>query len=163
MSIDIDTKRVEDNSALTDNVVCEIVSKYSNNLDKAMNCIRDVLSDSKTLTTEELERFVLKLPTDLYFISDLSEHVGIREDISKMLYREAYNNARGDYSGTVADKNAFAEIEASREQIANICYARAYRILKGKSDMGLELLSSCKKVLTRRITEMELTRISGDK
>lgn len=160
----IDTQRIENNALMVDNVVNQIVSKYCGELDEAMICMRNIINDDKnSITIEELEDYVLRLPTDLYFVSELSEKVGIREDISKMIYKETYNNARNEYSGTVADKNSYAETEASQEQLISICFSRAYKIMKIKADMGLELLSSCKKILTRRITEMELTRIEGNR
>ena len=63
--------------------------------------------------------------------------------------------------GTVADKDALAELSAQQEQITNICYNRAYKILKAKVENAQELLGSCKKVLTRRMSEFELTRIQN--
>ena len=77
-------------------------------------------------------------------------------------YKEVYNDARSALSdGTVADKDSIAELQAQQEQITNVCYNRAYRIVKAKIDAAQELLASCKKVLTRRCQEFELTHLQG--
>jgi hypothetical protein len=54
-----------------------------------------------------------------------------------------------------------AELTSQQEQLTSICYTRAYRIVKAKVDNAQELLSSCKKVLSRRMSELELTHMGG--
>jgi hypothetical protein len=63
--------------------------------------------------------------------------------------------------GTIADKDSIAELQAQQEQITSVCYNRAYRIMKSKIEAAQELLASCKKVLTRRCQELELTHLQG--
>ena len=73
-----------------------------------------------------------------------------------------YHTARANQSsGTVADKDSLAELASQEEYIVSAAYNRAYKIMKSKVDNAQELLSSCKKVLTRRISEFETTRIGG--
>ena len=90
------------------------------------------------------------------------EQLGIRDDISKTVYKEVYHTARSELTeGTISDKDSLAELQSQAEQVTNICYNRAYKIMKAKVENAQELLSSCKKVLSRRISEQELTRMQN--
>ena len=155
--------KVEAHSEVINKIVQEIISPYCKDLDKYVEFIRDCLKDGeRPPTSEELDDFCLNLSTQIYFAGGMCEQLGIRDDISKAVYKEVYNTVRSEQShGTVADKDALAELSAQQEQITNICYNRAYKILKAKVENAQELLGSCKKVLTRRMSEFELTRIQN--
>ena len=84
------------------------------------------------------------------------------KDISKAIYKEVYNTNRDSIKGTVADKNSLAELASQQEYLTNICYSRAYKIMKAKVENAQELLASCKKVLSHRMQEMELTKLGGN-
>ena len=154
--------RVEDNSHIVDNIVRDIIKPYTEDLDKYVTFIKNCLKDGEQPPTDvELEDFCMNLSTYIYFASGMCEQLGIRDDIAKAVYKETYNNARDNAErGTVQDKNTLAELEAQQEQIVSVCYTRAYRIVKAKVDSAQELLGSCKKVLSRRMSEMELTKIA---
>lgn len=155
---------VEDNSYVIDKIVEEIIRPYVKDLDKYVSFIRDCLKDGENPPTDaELDDFVLNIPTYIYFASGRCEQLGIRDDISKAVYKEIYHSKRaGLEHGTVADKDSIAELESLQEQIVNMAYSRAYKIMKAKVENAQELLSSCKKVLSHRLQEMELTRIGGN-
>lgn len=152
---------IETNSHLMDEVVNRIIEPYCKDLDKYVEFIRDVLKDGENPPTDrELDDFCLNLSTLIYFASGKCEQLGIRDDISKAIYKEIYHSKRSEInSGTVADKNSLAELQSQNEQLTNICFSRAYKIMKSKVESAQELLSSCKKVLSRRMSELELTRI----
>lgn len=154
--------RVEDNSHIVDNIVRDIIKPYTEDLDKYVTFIKNCLKDGEQPPTDvELEDFCMNLSTYIYFASGMCEQLGIRDDIAKAVYKETYNNARDNAErGTVQDKNTLAELEAQQEQIVSVCYTRAYRIVKAKVDSAQELLGSCKKVLSRRMSEMELTKLA---
>jgi len=102
----------------------------------------------------------MNLSTLIYFAGGMCEQLGIRDDISRSLYKEVYHTARSaQNSGTIADKDSVAELMSQQEQVINICYNRAYKIMKSKVENAQELLGSCKKVLSRRMSEQELTRM----
>ena len=155
--------RVENHSDVLDNVVNEIIEPYCKDLDRYVMFIRECLHDGETPpTNDELDDFCLNLSTLIYFAGGMCEQLGIRDDISKAVYKEVYNDTRSALSeGTVADKDSIAELRAQQEQITSVCYNRAYRIVKAKVDAAQELLASCKKVLTRRCQEFELTHMQG--
>ena len=154
--------RVEDNSHIVDNIVNDIVKPYVVDLDNYVLFIKNCLKDGENPPTDyELEDFCMNLSTYIYFARGRCEQLGIRDDIAKAVYRETYNNARDNTTGgTVQDKNTNAELQSQQEQLISVCYTRSYKIVKAKVESAQELLSSCKKVLSRRMSEQELTRIT---
>lgn len=156
--------RVEENSQTINKLVEEVIQPYCKDLDKYVGFIRNCLKDGENPPTdEELDDFVLNLSTLIYWASGACEQLGIRDDISKAVYKEIYHTKRNELSsGTVADKDSIAELESIQEQITNVVYNRSYKIMKSKVENAQELLSSCKKVLSHRLSEMELTRIGGN-
>ena len=155
--------RVENHSDVLANIVDEIIEPYCKDLDRYVMFIKECLHDGETPpTNDELDDFCMNLSTLIYFAGGMCEQLGIRDDISKAVYKEVYNDARSALSeGTIADKDSIAELQAQQEQITSVCYNRAYRIVKAKVDAAQELLASCKKVLTRRTQEWELTHLQG--
>ena len=104
----------------------------------------------------------MNLSTNIYFASGMQEQLGIKDDIAKAVYKEVYNTVREtSTSGTIADKNSLAELASQQEYLTNICYTRAYKMTKAKVEAAQELLSACKKIISRRIAETELTRIGN--
>ena len=144
-------------------IVNDIIAPYCRDLDKYVEFIKDCLKDGENPpTNEELDDFCMNLSTYIYFAGGTCEYLGIRDDIAKAVYKEMYHTARANQSsGTVADKDSLAELASQEEYIVSAAYNRAYKIMKSKVDNAQELLSSCKKVLTRRISEFETTRIGG--
>ena len=155
--------RVEDNSKLLDKVVNDIIQPYCRDLDKYIEFIKSILQDGNNPpTVDELEDFCLNLSTYIYFAGGMCEQLGIRDDVAKAVYKEIYNTKRNDINGgTVADKDSIAELESQQEQLTSICFTRAYKTMKSKVENAQELLSSVKKVLSRRLAEIELTKIGG--
>lgn len=153
--------KVEEYSGIIESIVNSIIDQYCKDLDKYVTFIRECLKDGETPpTNEELDDFCMNLSTLIYFAGGMCEQLGIRDDISKAVYKEVYHTVRSNISeGTISDKDSLAELQSQQEQITNICYSRAYRIMKSKVDNAQELLGSCKKVLSRRMSEFELTHI----
>lgn len=153
--------KVEDNSKILDDVVSDIIRPYCRDLDNYVAFVRDCLKDGdKPASNQELEDFCMNLSTYIYYASGVVETLGIRDDISKALWKEIYHSTRNETTGgTVADKDSKAELASQQEQLTNICYNRAYRIMKAKVDSAQELLQSAKKVLSHRMQEMELTKL----
>jgi hypothetical protein len=153
--------RVEENAKVIDSLVAQIITPYTKDLDNYVDFVRSCLKDGEhPLTDSELEDISNNMATYIYYASGMCEQLGVRDDISKALYKETYNNARLDLDkGTVDDKNTIAESKSQQEQLVSICYNRAYRTLKAKVDAAQELLGSVKKVLTKRISDAQLTRM----
>lgn len=145
-------------------IVVDIITPYSKSLDKYVKFIRDCLADGQESPTDaELEDWCLNLSTYIYFAGAMSEQLGIKDDISKAVYKEVYHSKRSNVDkGTIADKDSIAELESQEEFIINICYSRAYKMMKSKVENAQELLTSCKKALSNRMQQAELTRIGGN-
>ena len=156
-------ENIESNAGALDTIVNDIIAPYCRDLDKYVGFIKECLKDGENPpTNEELDDFCMNLSTYIYFAGGTCEYLGIRDDISKAVYKEMYHTARASQSsGTVADKDSLAELASQEEFIVSAAYNRAYKIMKSKVENAQELLSSCKKVLTRRISEFETTRIGG--
>lgn len=154
---------VENNSNTIEDIVNDIIKPYCKDLDNYILFIKDCLKDGENPPTDsELDDFCLNLSTYIYFAGGMCEQLGIRDDISKAVWKETYHSSRASLEkGTVADKDSLAELNSQQEQLTNICYNRAYKIMKSKVENAQELLQSCKKVLSRRMQETELTRMGG--
>lgn len=154
---------VEDNSKVMDNIVNEIIQPYCKDLDRYVRFIKDCLADGNNPPSDlELDDFCLNLSTYIYFAGGMCEQLGVRDDISKAVYKEMYHTSRASIDkGTVADKDSLAELNSQQEQLVSICYTRAYKTMKAKVENAQELLSSCKKVLSHRMQEHELTRMGN--
>lgn len=139
-------------------IVNTIVQQYCQDLDDYMSIIDDKLLNSKSaLPTSVIEEYILNLSSILYFVTSAQESLGIKEDVCKAIRKEAYNSARELASGTIADKDAAATLATQQEQLISDAYSRAYKKVKLRVDAGSEMLSSLKKVLTSRITEISLS------
>lgn len=156
-------KKVEQNAKHLDKVVNEIIQPYCKDLDHYVSFIKDCLHDGEEPpTTQELEDFCMNLSTYIYFASGMTEALGIRDDIAKAIYKEMYNTQRDSIDkGTIADKNSLAELASQEEALISAAYTRSYKIMKSKVENAQELLGSCKKVLSHRITEEEMTNFNG--
>lgn len=156
-------KKVEADAKKLDKIVHDIIKEYCLDLDKYITFISDCLHDGENPpTTQELEDFCMNLSTYIYFASGMTEALGIRDDIAKAIYKEMYNTQRDSIDkGTIADKNSLAELASQEEALISSAYTRAYKIMKAKVENAQELLGSCKKVLSHRITEEEMTNFNG--
>lgn len=154
--------RVEDNSAKVEKVVDELIQPYCDKLDILIGKFRDCLMDKQNPVTEwELDDVCLKLPSYLYFMGEAQEKFGIKEDISKSIKMELYNQIHQRTRGTIADKQAASESGTLEEDIVYRAYQRAYKRIKQKLEAAYELLSSIKKVMSRRMSEQELANVDS--
>jgi predicted house-cleaning noncanonical NTP pyrophosphatase (MazG superfamily) len=151
--------RVGRNSKEVDEIVDTLVSEYCEELDQYMNYIDSILvaaSDKGTeITDVQLDEFTLNLPSILYSMSGAQESLGIKEDVSTAIRNDVYNRVREKAQGTVADKDTAAELQCITETIISIAYSRAYKKVKLRVEAAYEMLNSVKKVVSRRIAEVE--------
>ena len=154
---------VENKAVIIDDFVTDIINPYCKDLDNYVLFIKDCLKDGENPpTNDELDDFCLNLSTYIYFAGGMCEQLGVRDDIAKAVYKEMYHTTRSKQdTGTIADKDSLAELASQNEQITSVIYTRAYKTMKAKVENAQELLSSVKKVLSHRLSEMELTRMGG--
>lgn len=160
--IEILQDRINENSKLINELTNKLVADYCKQLDEYIKFIQQVLQDDKNPpTSQELDDFVMNLPVLLYFCGEAQENLGIKTDVAKAVKQEKYNEIYREVKGTIADKTAKSELEAQSETITYIIYDRAYKIVKEKMNAAYELLSSIKKVISRRMTEYELGNVDS--
>ena len=161
----------EENSQEFTNISDSIVRAHTGELDKLMSDMNEdvVKQEASDLL---LERYCLELSNMLYFMGQKLENMGIKDDLSKLAAKEVYNNAYlnapVDEKGkkpTVAELTAVAENESRYETIMNNIYSRAYKQIKFKIDAGYDMLSSLRKIISKRMQEAQLSmlpRMAGD-
>lgn len=145
-----------------------LVHAYTADLDGLMSRIKIDTVDNEP-SDALLERYVLELSNMLYFMGQKLENVGVKEDLSKMAAKEVYNNSymgnlnRDGKKPTVAELTTMAEDDSKYETIINNIYSRAYRQIKYKTDAAYEMLSSLRKIISKRMQEYQLsyTRQNG--
>lgn len=150
-------KKVENNSKIIQDISGSLVESYCKPLDVEMDVIRLELKDNSALSDDTLEKHILELANILYFTGSAQEDLGIKEDICKSIRQEVYSFYRNEANGTVADKTALAELACQQETITLAIYSRAYKKVKLRMDAGYEMLNSLKKIMNKRIAEMELS------
>lgn len=135
----------------------KLVNNYCKDLDDLMSIIREELQDNGGITDAELEFHIMDLANTLYFTGSTQEDLGIKEDTCRAIRQEVYLKARDNGKGTVADKTARAELAAQSETLTLAIYSRTYKKVKLKVEAGYEMLNSLKKIMNRRISELELS------
>lgn len=130
---------------------------YCKDLNILMLKIQGAIKTSN-ITDEFLETAIMDLANTLYFTGSAQEDLGIKEDTCKAIRQEVYAKAREQATGkTVADRTAQAELIAQAETLTLAIYSRAYKKVKLRVDAGYEMLNSLKKIMNKRIAEMELS------
>ncbi len=154
--VDLDSRQIM-------NVVNEIISPYVEDLDNYVDFVKSIITDyDKVPTPQELDDMMMNLSIYIYYASGMQEQLGIKDDIAKALYKEMYHSARDSIEkGTVADKDSLAELASQSEYLTSMIYKRSYGIVKAKVAAAQEMLSSVKKIISRRMSESEITRITG--
>ena len=105
----------------------------------------------------DLEYYILELANVLYFVGEKLEEIGIKEDVSKAKKVEVYNTAKLLAVGTVAEKDAEALTKSQKDTIVYNVFNRSYKKTKLKIDSGYEMLNSLKKIMNKRLLELELS------
>ena len=79
------------------------------------------------------------------------------------MHKEAYSEAFRIARGTIADKNSVADLNTRSEQIEKIIFERAYKGIKLKIEMAVEMLASIKKVQSARMQQYDMTKFGSNR
>lgn len=154
-------KKVEDNTININKILLKIVEDNTKELDAIVFEIKERIKQPYIIDEDTLEKYSLELASELYYVGQLQEFLGLRFDMSKELYKEAYDKSFIEATGTINDKNAFAESHTFYESVEKSINERAYKRIKNKIENATELLNAIKKIISRRIAEIELSRQSN--
>jgi len=154
---------IEKNSETVEKIINEIVSKYSEELDNFIKVVKNVLERVKAGEMDDypdhaLEMQTIKLPILMYYAGTGLEYLGAESDVAKAHRAEEYNKMLMKVTGTIPDKQAKAEQATITEAIMEQVYLRAYKMLKIKFETADKLFSALKKVLSKRIQEIDIGR-----
>lgn len=151
-----------------------VVDEYSKDLDEKVNSIKNYLNQIRSYNLDfdipSLQRMLVDLSTTIYYTNDRLEKLGLLEDMSKLKYKDRYNEAYLSKQGTttVADKKytveqlkAYADNEALSENLINFIYSHAASTLKSKIDSANELLKALSKILSSEIAQLQVYGVSG--
>ena len=133
------------------------INNLTQELDTLINIMHNkIKKDEYEITDKELEKLIIRLPILIYDLNNTLMKVGIKEDLSKIIKQTNYNEAFVIQEGTIADKKSGAELAIKEEALLETTWKRSVKIISQKIDIAQELLSSCKKLLTKRMTTAEL-------
>lgn len=147
--------KVDNISDIVKDISDKLVNQYCSDLDNEMLDIQKRMTQH--ISDSDIELYIIELANILYFTGTAQEDLGIKEDTCRSIRQELYNKIRDESNGTVADKNALAELAVRQETITLNIYSRAYKKVKLRMDAGYEMLASLKKVMNKRISELELS------
>jgi phosphoribosyl-ATP pyrophosphohydrolase len=164
-------EKTDEASSLFTNISDEVVKAYTSDLDKLLVKIKENAVEN-TPSDNILEKLVMELSNILYFMGTRLESVGIKDDITKLSAKEVYNNSYtnnltnvGDQKKkpTVAELTVMAENDSRYQTVVNNIYSRVYRQIKYKIEAAYEMLSSLRKIISKRMQENQLdyTRNTG--
>ena len=152
------------NSEYVLTLVENLVEKCCEDLDEYVEYVSKILKDTDhAITNEELDDIIMTIPTLLYFAGTQQEKLGIKHDVSKSSKDLLFNKIFIETQGTTGVKKAVADQQLFNESLVSVVYSRAYDIIKSKTSFALELLQSAKKVMSRRISENDITKLSTGK
>lgn len=156
--------KIEERSQPIQEVVENIVNKYCSDLDRIMKTIKNWLSDeSNALNDQELEDLMIRIPLFLYDVCSNQELVGLQSSIADQIHKEAYSEAFRVARGTIADKNSVADLNTRSEQLEKIIFDRAYKGIKLKIEMAVEMLASIKKVQSARMQQYDMSKFGSNR
>lgn len=138
-----------------DNIMAEVCTP----MDRCIKKIMDRQSTGIDLSGAEIDYFCIELSGYIYTAGSRLERIGALEDSAKMIHAEIYNNAHMLSQGTKDDKKAIAEYESRNEQVAVIVTQRAYKCVKNRIEYATEMLQSLKKMNSRLMAELHVTRM----
>lgn len=134
-----------------DEIIRNIVDSKTAEVTDVIHKIRTWLKDETTeLSDIEIDDILLQLPILLYDAMEEQEIVGMNLDLANQIYKEAQSQAYNMARGTIADKNATADLKTRSQQLEKIIFDRSYKIIKQKFEMAIETLNSVKKVQASR-------------
>lgn len=157
-------KETDEYSSYLQELVDTVVSDCCQTLDNYVKYISNILADTTgVITDEELDDVIMTIPSLVYFVSESQERIGLKGDIAETSKKQLFNEYFTKVEGTVQQKKASAENSVIDNELLSVVYARAYNVVKQRVSVALELLQSAKKVLTRRMLALELSRSTPNK
>lgn len=140
-----------------ESAIGRIVENHIGHLNDVVSKLKSMLEDETDLLTDlEIEDILLHLPILLYDVTDDQEVVGMQSDLADLIYKEAYNEALKIARGTVQEKTSATELATMTQKFDTVIYDRAYKTIKQKIAMAIEILNAVKRIQSTRLQGVEL-------
>lgn len=170
MTIDFDLvkdtlEKSEEDAKHIGEIVDSIVNSCCDKLDNYIEyVVKDLLNqEDYSLTNTELDDIIMTIPTMLYFVGTQQEKLGVKRDVSKQKRSLVFNEELAKAEGAQGLRKAVAENKVFYETMVTYVFENAYDIISSKVSAATEVLQSAKKIMSRRITETELSKITPNK
>jgi hypothetical protein len=150
--------KVELNSETLERLVENIVIKYNRELNEEIEKVKELLSNKDNLNDSEVENLVMRIPVFMYYASGGLESLGVESDMAKAVKSEVFNEKYMLAEGTIKDKEAQATNQTFNEQMIEVAFARAYKKLKVQLEMAEHVFSGAKKVLSKRMQDIDISK-----
>ena len=149
--------RIGGSGTSIENAIGRIVDSHIGHLNDVVSKLKSMLEDETDLLTDlEIEDILLHLPILLYDVTDDQEVVGMQSDLADLIYKEAYNEALKIARGTVQEKTSATELATMTQKFDTVIYDRAYKTIKQKIAMAIEILNAVKRIQSTRLQGVEL-------
>lgn len=154
--------KLEENVSYFTKLIDEIVDENTKSMDNILCEICDNIVNVDNPSTEIIEKYFLELTNCLYFMQERVEKLNIYDALSKISYKQAYNNnymnpELDKSKPTVAELTSYAESSTIYEQSLNEMYNKAYKIVKSKVESAQTMVQTLSKVLSKRINDTQLS------
>lgn len=155
-------QKIDENVEYFTKLIDDIVTENTQGMDRILGEIHDNIIRVDNPATEVIEKYFLELTNCIYFMQERVEKLNIYDSLSKISYKEAYNNYYMNpqidkQKPTVAELTSYAESSTIYEQSLNEMYNKAYRIIKSKVDAAQTMIQTLSKVLSKRINDTQLS------
>lgn len=145
-------------SIIGTNIITQ-VNDLTTELDTLMDMMHKKINrEEYDISDKELEKLIIRLPILIYELNNTLMKAGIREDLAKIIKQTNYNSSYVMQEGTIADKKAGAELDIKEDILLETTWKRSVKIINQKMDIAGELLSSCKKILSKRMEEINIMK-----
>jgi hypothetical protein len=152
-----------EHSSVIDSLVDEVLGNCLEPLESYLTYIKSILFNGDAYVTDnQLDNFIMQLPVYLYDLIDIAQRLEVKKGISsetaKLAESDSYLQLK---EGTVSKKEKEAFALSREERLTALVFKTALDKIKAKIDASLEILSSMKKVQSKRIQDRSLSIMAG--
>lgn len=164
-------QRQSEKEQAIEQIVDDLVAQASAELDEFVMTVKQYLDELKHESQEAgtiadysdhiLELQCLKLPVLMYFAADQMESWALYSDIARAEYQEIYDIAAkrvAEQGGRNSDMDIAGREAAQVQDWVKTVKTRVYNKLKTRLKYADELFNGLRKVMSKRITDLEVFR-----
>lgn len=139
------------------NIVDTIIKNETSELDNAMKSLEKLVVNSKNLSMNELQKYVIQIPIFMYKLNEKVASQALNMEISNHLnnYEVTETLLRID-GGTASERLKIAEYETMISTFTLLVKTRVYYNLKSNLDYSSKVYDGLKKVLSAQIEELKI-------